>query len=82
MSSDKYSKSDMGTIIDSASLKRQIAYLEQQQEVQKKAVGTEVSYFMDGLKPANLIKSMFHSVKQSPDLKSDLMHGADRKSVV
>src|SRR5690606_23419092 len=35
----------------------------------------EVSSFLTSLKPANLLKSAIQSVKQNPDLKSDIMHG-------
>lgn len=66
----------MEKITDLTSLDTQIAMLEQRQENEKAAIESEFHNLMESLKPANLIKSMFRSVKESPDLKSDLLHGA------
>jgi hypothetical protein len=66
----------MGTITDVTSLKKQIAFLEQKRENEKLAITQEFHSLLESLKPVNLIKGLFRSVKESPDLKSDLLHGA------
>lgn len=66
----------METITDIASLKKQIAFLEQKREVEKQAISEEVSNFLESIKPINLLKGLFSSVKNSPDLKADIIHGA------
>jgi hypothetical protein len=66
----------MGTITDLKSLRQQIALLEQKQETEKQAIEDGFQNLLESLKPVNLIKKLFHSVKESPDLKSDLLHAA------
>ena len=66
----------MEIITDIASLKRQIASLELKREVEKQAVTEEVSDFLESIKPINLLKGLFTSIKNSPSLKADLVHGA------
>jgi hypothetical protein len=66
----------MGTITDIASLKKQIALLEQKRDDEKHAITAEFHNLLESLKPVNLLKSLFRSVKESSDLKSDLLHGA------
>lgn len=66
----------MERITDLAGLKQQIAILEQKREAEKDAISNEVADFLESLKPVNLLKGLFHSVKESPDLKSDLLRGA------
>ena len=65
----------METITDIKSLKQRIAFLEQKRETEKQAITDGFSNLLESLKPVNLIKSLFRSVKGSPDLKSDIMHG-------
>ncbi len=65
----------METITDLASLNTRIAFLEQKRETEKEAITSEFHNLVESLKPVNLIKSLFHSVKESPDLKSDIFHG-------
>lgn len=66
----------MGTITDLPGLKREIAILENKRDMEKDAISQEVSQFVESLKPINLIKGLFTSVKNSPDLKADILHGA------
>ncbi|RZJ30613.1 MAG: hypothetical protein EOO48_04480 [Flavobacterium sp.] len=65
----------MGAITDITSLKAQIAVLEQKREAEKDAVTDEAKAFLVSLKPVNLLKGLFRSVNESPDLKSDILHG-------
>lgn len=65
----------MATITDAASLKSRIAFLEQKREAEKDAITSEVKGFVESLKPINLIRSLFRSVNESPDVKSDILHG-------
>lgn len=66
----------MEPITNLIGLKTRIAELELQREADKEEIKLEVSGFLESLKPANLIGRIFKSVKESPDLKNDLMHGA------
>jgi hypothetical protein len=66
----------MEAITSIQSLDAQIATLERRQEEKKDAITGEFKNFMESLKPINLIKSLFHSVKESPDLKADIVKGA------
>ncbi|HLA54487.1 MAG TPA: hypothetical protein VK623_00155 [Flavobacterium sp.] len=65
----------MEAITDLAGLKTRIAYLEQKRENEKDAISEEINHLVESLKPINLIKGLFNSVKKSPDLKSDILHG-------
>lgn len=65
----------METITDLAGLKMRIAYLEQKRENEKEAITNEFNGLLESLKPINLLKGLFNSVKKSPDLKSDIFHG-------
>jgi len=66
----------MGTITNIASLNARIAHLESRREEQKEAIKDEVHGLLESLRPVNLIKGLFRSVNESPDLKSDLLHAA------
>lgn len=66
----------METITDLKSLDARIALMEQRQEENKEAIAAEFKHLVESLKPVNLIKGLFHSIKESPDLKSDLLKGA------
>lgn len=65
----------MEKITDCTSLTSRIAFLESKRETEKQAIADEFHNLLDSLKPVNLLKKLFHSVKESPDLKSDIMHG-------
>jgi len=65
----------MQTISNLDNLAKRIQYLEQKSAIEKDAITQEASDFMISLKPVNLLKSFIHSVKKSPDLKSDILHG-------
>ena len=56
-------------------LAKRIEYLEQKSAIEKEAISTEVSDFVQSLKPINILKSVIHSVKKSPDMKADILHG-------
>lgn len=66
----------MSSINDLKSLDERIAFLEMRRNAEKDAIAAEVNAFKEKLKPANLLRSTFRSVQQSPELKSDLLHGA------
>jgi len=65
----------MELITDLVSLKRQIAFLEQKQELEKSIISLEVNSFIESLRPINLIRGLFRSINSSPDVKSDILHG-------
>ncbi len=65
----------MQTISNVTNLAKRIEYLEQKSAIEKEAITQEVSDFMVSLKPINLLKSFIQSVKKSPDVKSDILHG-------
>ena len=50
--------------------------LERKQKEKKAAITVEVQGFMESLKPANMLRKLFRSVNESPDLKSDMLKGA------
>ncbi|HEX9979815.1 MAG TPA: hypothetical protein VGB50_04530 [Flavobacterium sp.] len=66
----------MAAITDISSLERRISELEQQRDAEKTAIKAEVSDFLESLKPANLATAFLHSVRTSPELRSDILHGA------
>ena len=53
-----------------------IADLERRQKAQKEAITTEFQDFIESLKPANMLRKLFRSVNESPDLKTDIVKGA------
>lgn len=63
-------------ISDVASLKQRIAYLDQKRQQEKAQIVNEFSVLSEKLKPANIIRSIFSSMRQSSELKDDLIHGA------
>ncbi len=63
-------------ISDVSSLKQRIAFLEQKQHFEKVEIASEFEDFKESLKPANLIKSFIGSIRKSPEVKADLLHGA------
>jgi hypothetical protein len=65
----------METITDRSTLKKRIAFLEQRREDEKHSISNEFAALKESLRPANLIRKLFHSVKESPDIKTDIMHG-------
>jgi hypothetical protein len=65
----------MIAITDVQSLELRIHALEHQLSNDKLAVQNEVKATLNKLKPINLIKSMFQSAKDSPELLADLKHG-------
>jgi hypothetical protein len=66
----------MEQITNRIGLKARMAQLEMKREAEMEAIHEEVSEFIESLKPVNLIKGFFKSVRESSDLKSDLLHGA------
>lgn len=66
----------MGLITNIATLDGRIAALEAERNAKKEAMADELHDMVESLRPMNLIKSLFRSVKESPDLKADLMHAA------
>jgi hypothetical protein len=66
----------MQTLNSLQTLEVHIAALEHQQKEQKAAITTEFQGFMDSLKPANILRKLFRSVNESPDLKTDILKGA------
>ena len=65
----------MAAITDISSLKKRIAELEQQRDEEKKEIKDEVTGLLENLKPSNLATALLHSVRTSPELRSDIMHG-------
>lgn len=66
----------MQTLNSLQSLEVQIADLERRQKEKKAAISAEVQDLMVSLKPANMLRKLFRSVNESPDLKSDMLKGA------
>jgi hypothetical protein len=66
----------MGPITSLATLNSRIAELESQREAQKEAIREDFHGLLESLRPINLIKGLFRSVKESPDMKSDILHAA------
>ena len=65
----------MEVVTDLKSLKMRIEFLEKNRVYQKEAIIDEAHSFMESLKPANLFRSLLHSVQTSSELKSDILHG-------
>jgi len=66
----------MQTLNSLQTLEVHIASLEHKQKEQKEAITAEVHDFMESLKPANMLRKLFRSVNESPDLKADMLKGA------
>lgn len=58
------------------SLEERIAFLEMRKKLEMQQIDAEIDAFKESLKPSNLIRSTFRSVRQSPEIKNDLLHGA------
>ena len=58
------------------SLEVHIMDLERKQKEKKEAITAEVHGVMESLKPANMLRKLFRSVSDSPDLKADMLKGA------
>ena len=66
----------MEPITSLQSLNAKIALLERRREEKKDAITGEFKGLVESIKPVNLMKSLFRSVKESPDLKADILKGA------
>ena len=65
----------MQTLSNVENLAKRIQYLEQKSAIEKDAISSEISNFVVSLKPINIFRSFIHSVKKSPDIKDDILHG-------
>lgn len=65
----------MKIINDINGLDQHILYLEQRRQTEKEVVSAEINSFMESLKPVNLLKGLFSTIRRSPDLKTDIFHG-------
>lgn len=66
----------METISNVSGLKQRIAFLEQKRNYEKDEIASEFTELKESLRPANLIKNFIKSIKKSPEVKADLIHGA------
>jgi hypothetical protein len=66
----------MQTLNSLQTLEVHIASLERQQKEKKEAITAEFQGFMESIKPANMLRKLFRSVNDSPDLKADMLKGA------
>ncbi len=66
----------MEAINNVGDLKRRIAFLEQKQNFEKDAIVSEFEELKERIKPANLLRSFIGSIRNSPEVKADILHGA------
>jgi hypothetical protein len=65
----------MEVVTDLKSLKMRIQFLEKNRVYQKEAIQEDVHSFVESIKPANIFRNLLHSVQESSELKSDIIHG-------
>ena len=63
-------------IIDQLTLSQAIAVLEIRQQADKILIKEEAAEFVESLKPINILRSVVRTIKNSPETKEDIIHGA------
>ena len=66
----------MQTLNSLQTLEVHIASLEREQKEKKEAIKAEFEDLKQSLNPANMLRKLFRSVNESPDVKADMLKGA------
>lgn len=66
----------MELITDVAGLKQRITFLEQRQNYEKNEIVAEFTEFKKSLTPGAMIRKIIGSIRKSPEVQADILHGA------
>lgn len=65
----------MDKVTDLSSLNARISFLEQKRDYDKEVIVSTFHEFLESLKPANMLRHLITSIRESHEMKTDIMHG-------